>query len=143
MRERRTAVVENEFLSELRKAVPFLKQIPDDVYFRLDTSELSLPVGKVAIIRNELEDRLGHYVMTYNANVFNLDVPVERHLCANVKEAKLTDEQLMMLCNYENQIRDRGVTLVAYQKPFELIPPEESELAKLYKEKQLGQTARR
>lgn len=141
MKERRSAIVENEFLTELREAIPFLKQIPNDIYFRLDISEFYLPVGKTARVRNELEERLGYYVMTYNADVFNLEVPVERHLCANVKGAKLTDKQFMTLCDYERKVRDRGVSLVAYQKPLELTPPEESELAKLYNEKELGHTA--
>lgn len=132
MKERRGAVVENEFLFELREAIPFLKQIPDDIYFRLDASEFHLPVGQAACVRNELETRLGHYIMTYNAEVFNLEFPIKRHLCANVKGAKLTDEQLMMLCDYERKVRDKGVSLVAYQKPLKLISPEDSELAKLY-----------
>lgn len=138
MRERRSAVIENEFLLELREAIPFLKQIPDNIYFRLDTSEFHLPVGKTARARNELETRLGHYVMTYNAEVFNLEVPIERHLCANVKGAKLTDEQLMMLSDYERKVRDKHVSLVAYQKPLELIFADDSKLVKLYKEKGFG-----
>ena len=137
MREKRTAVVENEFLSELREAIPFLKQVPDDIYFRLDTSEFHLPVGKTVQVRNELETILGHYVMTYNAEVFNLEIPVERHLCANIKQAKLTGDQLMVLCDYERKVRSKGVGLVTYQNPLELISPAESNLAKLYKEKGL------
>lgn len=137
MRERPVGVVENEFLSELREAIPFLKQIPDEIYFRLDAGELRLPVGEIAQIRTELEKMLGHYVMTYNADVFNIDVPLERHLCANIKEAKLTEEQLVRLQDYEKKAKDKGVSLVAYQNPLEVISPQESKLFFLYKEKAL------
>lgn len=137
MRERQNAIVESGFLFDLREAISFLKQIPNDIYFRLDASEFHFPIGKTARIRFELEEKLGHYVMTYNAGVFNLAIPVDRHLCANVKGAKLTDEELFMLDTYERKVRDKGVSLVAYQNPFELTRPEESDLAKLYEEKGL------
>lgn len=135
MSERTKHDYENQRLLELREAIPFLKEIPDEVYFRLATSEFYLPTGETARVRSDLEQQLGHYIMTYNADVLDLSVPVERHLCANVKGAELTVDQLELLNEYESRVRSRGISLVVYQRPLELIQPEDSELAQLYRER--------
>jgi len=137
MKERPVGVIKNEFLSELREAIPFLKQIPDEIYFRLDVGELHLPVGEIAQIRIKLEKILGYNIMTYDATIFNFDIPIEQQLCANVRGAKLTDEQLATLQDYEKKVKDKGVSFVAYQNPLELISPQESELFFQYYEKAL------
>ena len=137
MKESGSTITEDKFLSDLRENVAFLKEIPDDIYFKLDPSELYLPDDDIAKLRSELETRLGHYIMTYNADVFNLTIPIERHLCANLKEVVLTGEQLKILQDYERRVKEKGVTFVAYQKPLKLISPEQSQLFAFYKERGL------
>jgi hypothetical protein len=126
-----------EYLTELRVAIPFLQQIPDQIYFHLDTSEFYLPENGVAEGRNSLEEELGQYIMTYRRNIFNLSIPVERHLCANIKGAELSPEQLGLLQEYEESFTGSGVSFVAYHNPLELISPETSALQKFYEERQL------
>lgn len=132
MRERPVGVVENEFLYALREVIPFLKKIPDEIYFGLHTAEFYLPDVEISSLREELEQKLGHYVMTYNARVFNLDIPMEKHLCAHIKGAGLTEEQSTILDIYENKVKKQGVRLVVYQNPLEIIQPEQSELFIFY-----------
>ncbi len=104
-------------LQELRKVVPFLNLIPDQLYFELDPSEFHLPTGVVALLRKELEEKLGQYVMTYDRLVFCEDIPIEKHLCANLQGAILTGEQRQILDEYEQKVRKNNVSFVVYQKP--------------------------
>lgn len=126
-----------EHLHELRRAISFLQDIPDQIYFQLDTSEFYLPVGEVAQSRKELEGQIGHFVMTYKRDVFNLTIPVERHLCANVKGASLTAKELALVLNFENRQLKNNVSFVAYQNPLEIISPQQSDLYKLFEERGL------
>lgn len=116
----------------LRIKVTFLKLLPEIIYNRLDFSEFVIPSEEIQSIRQEIEQRLNHYVMTYNAHIFNIDIPIERHLCANIKGAKLTKEQLKILNLYEKITIPEGIRLVVYQKPLKFIQPKESEIFKRY-----------
>jgi hypothetical protein len=109
-----------------KETIPFLRQIPDQLYYSLDFSEFHLPTGLIAVLRELLETELGQYVMTYNAYVFNRNVPIQRHLCANVKGAELTETQLARLTTAETLTIPNGVRLVIYQNPLTFIKPEES-----------------
>jgi len=62
MRER-DLVGSHTMLTSLRTAIPFLNEIPDTVYFGLDTVEFHLPSGEVADARRDIEQELGHHVM--------------------------------------------------------------------------------
>lgn len=135
MQEVLKSIDKTEYLLELRRAISFLQDIPDEIYFQLDSSEFYLPVGEVAQSRKELEDQIGHFVMTYKRDVFNLTIPVERHLCANVKGANLTEQELSLLLNFENRHAENNVSFVAYQKPLEIISPHQSNLYKLFEER--------
>lgn len=127
---------EHLLLVQFREAIPFLKQIPDNLYFQLDTSEFYFPDPLVNQARKYLEGELNCFVMTYNKEVFNLEIPINAHLCANLKGATLTPDQLKILNSYESYYREtHPVSFVAYTKPLELIDPQESPIHKLYEER--------
>lgn len=126
-----------EYMHELRQAISFLQDIPDQIYFQLDTSEFYLPVGEVAKSRKKLEDKIGHFIMTYKSDVFNLTIPIERHLCANIKGAELLPEQLELLRSFEISNTEIGVSFVVYQNPLVLIDPQTSALQQFYEERVL------
>jgi hypothetical protein len=132
MIERYRGIESHEYLTQLRAAISFLQQIPDQIYFHLDTSEFYLPENRIAEGRSSLEKELGQYIMTYRRSIFNLSIPVERHLCANIKGADLLPEQLGLLQEYEESFTESGVSFVAYQNPLELISPATSALQEFY-----------
>jgi len=117
-------------LQTVRQSIPFLNLIPDPIYFSLYPSGFYLPTERVASIRGKLERELNHFIMTYRRDVFNLAVLVRQHLCANVKGAELTNEQLQIL---QEQRLKENVSFVAYQNPLVLIDPNESELSGYYR----------
>ena len=125
-------MTERELLILLRNRIPFLSQIPDGIFFNLDTSEFYLPDDEISAARADLEQKLNHYVMTYKLGILNLDIPVERHLCANLRPAQLTEDQLMVLRDFEEKYGSRRVSFVVYQNPLVLIDPFESDMHKLY-----------
>lgn len=129
----KTEFSDQRFLHQLRRAVPFLQQIPDNIYFNLNTSELYLPSGKIASARESLEQELDNNVMTYNRDIFRLDIPVSKHLCANIAGASLTDQQGAVLDDYEKRFLKKAITFVVYQRPVKLIDPSKSLLSSLYK----------
>lgn len=114
-----------------RESIPFLREIPDAIYSKLDTSEFVMPDEEIDQIRQVLESLLQAHVMTYNSQVFNTHVPPEAHLCGNLKGADLSEEQLRILQTYEGFVRPKGVSFVVYQKPIQLINPKESPVAVL------------
>jgi len=117
-------------LIQARAAVPFLADIPDDIYFALDHRELFIPQGIVADARRQLEEALDEHVMTYQRGVFLKNVPIERHLCARLAGAQLDEDQQKVLADYEERFRDAGVSFVVYKKPVSVIPVEESYIFK-------------
>lgn len=128
---------ETKILQQFREAIPFLNQIPDNIYFNLDPYGFYFPRGQIAQAREDLEKRLNHYVMTYDRDVFNLKSPLEEHLCAVLAGAPLTDNQLQTLFAFEKKFRTQRVSFVAYQKPLEIIDPYQSWLYPIYLEKRL------
>lgn len=117
-------------LLQARAAVPFLADIPDDIYFNLDHRELCIPQGIVADARRRLEESLGEYVMTYRRGVFLKNVLIERHLCARLAGADLDAAKQTLLNEYEDRFREAGVSFVVYKKPVTVIPVEESYIFK-------------
>ena len=120
------------FLTSLRIVIPFLAQVPDPIYYQLDSSQFVLPKGNIARLRVMLEDEIGHFVMTYRADTFNLTIPLERHLCAVLAGAELTAEQITLLQHYEARTKPNGISLVVYKRPLELINSRESWLFENY-----------
>lgn len=118
-------------------AIPLFSDLPKKIFTSLDLSHFYLPSETVADLRRALEELLGHYVVTYKANVFRLDIPVETHLCGLVKGANLTPDQQDLLKKYEKMLRPLGVTLVVFKKPLVLISIEQSAVYKKYKEMNL------
>lgn len=106
-----------KFLLRLREKIPFLRQIPDDFYFSLDTAQFVLPDAELAKARTELEDKLGYYVMTYNAK----KAGGKKHLCSILKTAELNDMQLLVLRKAESEWKQKGVSFCVYRKPLGLI----------------------
>ncbi|MBP9700147.1 hypothetical protein KBD71_02600 [Candidatus Woesebacteria bacterium] len=119
-----------EVLLQARKKIPFLNEIPDDIYFGLDHRELIVPEGIIASARVQLEDMLGQNVMTYNRKIFLKDVPIERHLCAHLEGAELSDEQKAVLKQYEDRYEKDGISFVVYKKPLTIIPVQNSYIYK-------------
>lgn len=118
---------------QFKATIPMFHHLPDEVYNSLDLSHFYFPNEMVSRMRNDLEKMLGHYVVTYNTNVFRLDIPIETHLCAIAQGANLTQPQLELLKKFETILKPIGVTLVVFQKPLTLIPVEQSALYKKYK----------
>ncbi|MBD3155386.1 MAG: hypothetical protein GF368_01900 [Candidatus Aenigmarchaeota archaeon] len=110
-----------ELLVEFRKAIPFLEQISDEIFFKLDPSSFHLPEGEVKKLREELQEKLGHYVMTYKSEGEKFDGDFDTHLCAHLKSVKLTKGQKRLLGKYEGKLKPLDVSLCIYQKPLELI----------------------
>jgi len=126
-----------DLLLTLRKQIPFLKQIKDEDFFILDTTEFFIPYGDISEARLKLESILGHFVMTYKSHIFIDTIPLNNHLCSNIKSARLTKRQRNILDSYEKKFNKYGVSFVAYQKPVTLIDPKESPLYDYYKVKGL------
>jgi hypothetical protein len=117
----------------LRMNVPFLQHIPDAIYYQLDETAFVLPTHAITKDRIELEHRLGHYVMTYNRNVFDLSTSLESHLCSWIRPADLNKQQLHVLDDYERGYIDQGVSLVVYHKPLVFMHPSQSRIGALYR----------
>ena len=115
------SINDKEFLIKLRKKIQFLNQIPDEIFFDLDTYELYLPNGKISLIREELEKKLNQYVMTYKAT--GMPEEIEKCLCSHLKSAKLNEKQLKILKEFEKKYKSKDVSFAVYQKPLKLIHP--------------------
>ncbi len=119
----------------LKQKIPLFTNIDRGLYSILDLSGFIIPEGIIELYRSELEAKLGHYVVSYDAEICNLEVPLEAHLCARVKDADLNPEQKKVLKSYENLSKPLGVTFVVYQNPIEYIDPYKSAIYSLYQEK--------
>ena len=128
-----------QILEKFRQRIPFLKQIPDEIFFKLDHSSFHLPEKNVNELRMELEEILDHHVMAYKSNVLKLSDSMEKHLCAHLKPAKLSEKQLKTMRNYERMVKPRGVSFCVYQKPLTLIDPYESDIFKFHSNQLLSQ----
>jgi len=117
----------------LRVNITFFQQLPDFIYKKLDISEFYFPLGEIEKARSKLEKTIGQYIMTYKRSIFNKHILLNAHLCANIKGAILTSEQLMLVNKYEEAFRRQGVSFVAYAKPLVFINPKESVIGKYYK----------
>ncbi len=115
-------------LDKLRNTIPFLEQVPDRIFFKLDYSELYFPDSKINEVRIQLEKRLGHYVITYKRNAFSKHIPYDQHLCANFKMAVLNGQQLQLLEKYEKIYSPQNISFVVYQKPIELVEVKKSNM---------------
>lgn len=110
-------------LIDLREVITFLKLIPDSVFFDLNSEEFVIPGKKINKLREGLERKLDHYVMTYNRRVFKKNIPAKQHLCFTLKGARLTGKQKQLLVKYEQKVKEDNVSFVVYQKPMEFIFP--------------------
>jgi hypothetical protein len=122
-------------LKKIRDKIPFLKQVPDDLYFKLDSRGLYLPGPAIKRVRERLEEKTGHFVMTYERAIFDLDLPIETHLCALLEGAALNSQQLDNLKDAESLTIPLGVSLVIYRNPLKIIDPHQSWLSNLYNQK--------
>ena len=117
----------------LRRKIIFLNLVPNSLYFSLSSAEFYIPTAKIFSIRVELENILGHYVMTYKRDVFLHSEPIETHLCAHLQGANLSRKQKILLYEYENRYRKENISFVVYQKPLKIIHISESNIFNLYK----------
>lgn len=108
---------------DFRQAIPFLRDIPDDVYAGLHTGEWLLPDADVDDARKRLEQGLGAYVMTYRRDTFLSHLPGHSHLCMNLEGAALDDAQKETLRAAEERFAGRNVSFVAYRKPLVFLRP--------------------
>ena len=124
-------------LKKFRKVLPFLREIPNDVYFQLDPGSFYFPEGEIARMRVKLEEKIGHYVMTYNRDKFDLDSSLESHLCAHLDMPDLHENPslLELLNNYESKVIPLSISFVIYRNPVTLIDPGKSWLAPIYRKR--------
>lgn len=127
-------MIDRRNADKFRKEIPLFADMPENVFNVLDLSHFRLPRGQVGAWRSELERDLGHYLVSYRANVCNIEIPLETHLCALVKGADLIPSQVKQLNDYEARSKRFGVTYVVYQKPIEYIDPQTSAIAELYRQ---------
>ncbi len=113
--------------------IPLFSDLPSKFLETLDFSGFNYPDQQIETLRNNLELKLNHYVVSYKADVCNLNTPLESHLCALIKGADLKSEELKLLNIYEAISKKSNVTFVIYQKPVQFINPYESAIAELYK----------
>lgn len=100
-------------LEELKEKINFLKEIPPELYYTINTHELLLPNDELNKIRIELEQKINCNVMTYKLKGKSSG----KQLCQIIKTAKLTLEQLNTLKEYESKTKILGASLCAYKKP--------------------------
>lgn len=113
--------------------IPLFSNLPLNILKILDFSGFKSPSQNIEILRQILEQKLNHFVVSYKADVCNLESPLESHLCALVKEANLNPNQLKLLNIYEAISKQQNVTFVVYQKPIEYINPYTSAICDLYR----------
>lgn len=108
-------------LDRLRRALPVLDELPAPLVERLDVASLLVPGAELAAARRELEERLGHHVVTYRARRAPPSVDGGRlHLCRLLEPAALTAGELVALQAAETAAQ--GAVLVAYAKPVRFRP---------------------
>lgn len=139
-RESMKAVTEKQKLRNFRTIFPFLQEIPDDIYFQLSTNELHFPSPELRVLISELEEKIGHYVMPYEANKFDRSIYPKRHFCGILKGALLSEEQQILLRKYESKTKSYGVTVVIYQKPVELTNIKRSKIYMYYADRNLNKS---
>ncbi len=122
----------NQLTKQFRERITLFQALPDEIYSQIDLTGFFLPSGNIEQLRQELEDELGHFVVSYKAEVFNLEVRAREHLCALVKGARLNTKQLAILKKYEQLAEPFKVTFVIYQKPIEIMEIKTSALYKEY-----------
>ncbi len=130
------SVADIRFIEDARVRLPLMAILPDWILKQLDTEELALPDVAVEEVRQELENRLRHYIMTYKRDVFKTELPPSAHLCNWIKGAELDDRQRGDLAEAEYKVSDQNVSFVAYQKPLEIVPPSSNPLRIEYLEYQ-------
>ena len=113
--------------------IPLFSILPPKILSTLDFSGFKFPDQRIELLRQNLEQKLNHYVVSYKADICNLDTPLESHLCARVKGADLTPEELKLLNIYEAISKKSNVTFVVYQKPLQYINPYTSAISELYR----------
>lgn len=130
---------ERRTLQQFRGAIPFLRKVPDGVYFNLNPWSFHYPEGEIARLRVELEGLVDNHVMTYQRDKFDLVSPLEEHLCAvlDMPDLNSNPESLAILNQYEARVIPDNVSFVVYQKPVKVINPYASWLAPIYRKRGL------
>jgi len=123
--------------------ISIFSKLPNNFLNELDFSGFEFPENNIETLRLNLEQKLNHYVVTYKADICNLDTSLESHLCARIKGADLKPKELNLLNIYEAISKKQNVTFVVYQKPIEYINPYESAIASMYKKYNLLKTQKR
>lgn len=119
------------------RKIPLFRDLPDRIFYALDLTGFQTPDSVLLKLIEELEAKIKCYIVPYKANVFNLNCSIESHLCALLKGTNLNKKKLSVFWEYEAKTKQFGVTLVAYKKPFRLIPIKSSAVYKHYSQKGL------
>ena len=116
-----TFIIRRRALASFRKRFPFLKSLPDDLYLSLDPSDWYESFGAIEQARQELEELLPCYVMTYRKQAQKY-IPLEKHLHSRIAGANLSDEQWGVLIANTRRFLSMGIRFVPYAKPLMIIP---------------------
>jgi hypothetical protein len=116
------------------EVIPYLKNIPNDILYKLSVSEFFLPNNEILEVMAKLGRNLDAFIMSYNSQIFNLHIELTSHLCAHLQPVILSKSNLKILQNAEKELRLKGyqISFSAYKKPLVLIDPYNSPLFKLY-----------
>ncbi len=128
-------------LQELRIRIPFLQDIPDAIYFGLDTTEFYFPDDEISIAREELEKILNANVMTYKRDIFCDDLPANKHLCAWCKTLTLTPSQQSLLQEYEDRYKDKNINFCIYKKPLLFLKKTDNPIYHFFQKKSIISTS--
>jgi hypothetical protein len=111
-------LIRRRALARFRKRIPFFALIPDRIYRKLSPLEWYEPFGAIEQARQELEEELDCYVMTYKR--YGPDIPWDAQLFVYIHDADLPPEKQAILYAANDVIRRLGIEFQAYQKPLQL-----------------------
>ena len=105
-------------LARFRKKIPFLGLIPDTIYRKLSPLPWYEPFGAIEQARQDLEQQLDCYVMTYKR--CDPDIPWEAQLFVYIEDANLTPKQQAILYTANEMGRRLRIEFQAFQKPLKI-----------------------
>jgi len=107
-------------LKKLKTQIPFLKKIPNEIYYELNTDNFVIPNDFTKKLIRILEKKLNGYVMVYSFKK-DLKKDAKKELCEYYSQAKLGKKEIILLKTYEKILKKYDVSLCVYEKPLKLL----------------------